>query len=1348
MSTRGKGRALFVDESDEDSIATQSTAESEALEEYGVDRILLEKEDEEGVTNYLIKWEGYPLGRSSWEPANSILDESIIEHWEEEKRRIRRGEAEPFDEDDFLAAVEDIFRAKQDRGRRRKAKRRKRGLPVSSESDKNDGENTDDTGGRSMFVGKRARSPEDEAPVKARKRVPQPEVNRKGVAKRVDRSRRKSTVVAFSSSEDELSLAKSSGGDSLFDEIASTAKPAEKETPTRRSTRARLAAEEAAKSDGDSEDEPTPRKRPERKKPEAPAKTTSAIPASAQGAAKKPSSTTTAPVKDATRQPTSTVPAKDASRKPSSTAAAAAQGAATKTSSTASAQDTVRQSSSTVPTQPVQPPAPAKKTPLAATADATSSAPKAKHTGGPDKVFANWDAEKKGKPKPRVSGATPKDSADPKFRNLSQQHRFQQYSKNEKAPDPNALSMIDPKTGKKKQPASTVEVTSTAVHSAYSRRTPPPPPERPPEPLAPEPIQTPEPAVSAVPASTSHTNPTHPEKWETCYYWTKGTCRYNEDTCRRAHYYTGFGSSDKRFTCYYWKTRGFCSKSDDICLHAHYDTGQIAPMPPSSYAPANANETLMATSERPYQQSDVPLQRAPDVTASDANSTVDVVNKQLTCYYWKTRGHCNKTEEDCLHAHRDTGYVAPRPRDSYTPVDANETPVAIPERPYHHSDVPLPLIANRRASDVNTSNKPIRDVTCYYWRTRGHCSKPDDVCAFAHYDTGTYAGPPGTFRRGQTYSSTLGASANTVPLGNRDYVAPHSARSPDATQSERIDAGWKLQTAGQTARPGSGSPMDLTASPMHMGDASPHEPTQQTPHFNILGAAMQRRPSVPKLSMKAKLALQLQGEAEVERVGVKLDIDDLPAFEKLAGSDPLLRIDQMITSSDFEHLLWQDGLREAACSAGGIFADAAQANSVEAIADVCKTHVAGLVATPDGRDSKMLIYPGNAEEWKFFDREREHSSECVLRFRLFEELPNPPPKEWTTQEAPIDKRPPAQILAEDLVHLDSETIFPEKELKKHPVRAVFLMIPADHQAELAVFKEYFAALKCKVYHSGQAGAWDYFRKKFSSSCALIVHPDVQLWRIPELYAFLASTGGGVRMFSIGVNPTVALLEEREPEFTCDRLFPHGMVIFITDDTFRNDPEQATSIINAFIEAHRPKPPGGETSRIAARPGILEWLLNLVVENTADRGRKDDRWMALYNAMCKLSVLDLKDEDLDDDPELADDPLFLISLSPELLPAMEDLKATGDRDAATDMAVDWFAGWSLLHASSFRKFVVCHEARVGVDEAMNGSVPQTDPRGWGRKYQHMGVVRAKDALQMVAKKKETEKPDRRPPLPPK
>ena len=74
-----------------------------------------------------------------------------------------------------------------------------------------------------------------------------------------------------------------------------------------------------------------------------------------------------------------------------------------------------------------------------------------------------------------------------------------------------------------------------------------------------------------------------PQKHLTCYYWkTKGNCRYKEEDCQFAHYYTGIDvdmPSAKNTTCYWWWNNNFCRFSNEDCRFAHYDTGIYADRP-------------------------------------------------------------------------------------------------------------------------------------------------------------------------------------------------------------------------------------------------------------------------------------------------------------------------------------------------------------------------------------------------------------------------------------------------------------------------------------------------------------------------------------------------------------------------------------------------------------------------------------------------------------------------------------------------------------------------------------------------------------------------------------------------
>jgi len=65
--------AFITEDSDTDSVATNTTAESSHDEDEGfnVESILAES-SASGSTEYLVEWAGYPLHRCSWEGAEQF----------------------------------------------------------------------------------------------------------------------------------------------------------------------------------------------------------------------------------------------------------------------------------------------------------------------------------------------------------------------------------------------------------------------------------------------------------------------------------------------------------------------------------------------------------------------------------------------------------------------------------------------------------------------------------------------------------------------------------------------------------------------------------------------------------------------------------------------------------------------------------------------------------------------------------------------------------------------------------------------------------------------------------------------------------------------------------------------------------------------------------------------------------------------------------------------------------------------------------------------------------------------------------------------------------------------------
>lgn len=117
-----------MEDSDTDSIDTDTTAESVHSEDTGfnVEQILQEDTNAQGVKLYLVKWEGYPLHRASWEDRKQFESGLPLQQWEQRKRAAKQGGQPLFDVDLWHEAYERANDEKEDKARRRAAKRRRR----------------------------------------------------------------------------------------------------------------------------------------------------------------------------------------------------------------------------------------------------------------------------------------------------------------------------------------------------------------------------------------------------------------------------------------------------------------------------------------------------------------------------------------------------------------------------------------------------------------------------------------------------------------------------------------------------------------------------------------------------------------------------------------------------------------------------------------------------------------------------------------------------------------------------------------------------------------------------------------------------------------------------------------------------------------------------------------------------------------------------------------------------------------------------------------------------------------------------------------------------------------------
>jgi len=100
-----------LEPTEEDEVLSASSTGEDEDDEFEVEMVLAERPDPDDPTasQYLIKWENYPMDQCTWEPLQN-LGEGVLQGWEETKIEIKNGTQEAFD----LALYEEALKAAED----------------------------------------------------------------------------------------------------------------------------------------------------------------------------------------------------------------------------------------------------------------------------------------------------------------------------------------------------------------------------------------------------------------------------------------------------------------------------------------------------------------------------------------------------------------------------------------------------------------------------------------------------------------------------------------------------------------------------------------------------------------------------------------------------------------------------------------------------------------------------------------------------------------------------------------------------------------------------------------------------------------------------------------------------------------------------------------------------------------------------------------------------------------------------------------------------------------------------------------------------------------------------------
>jgi chromo domain-containing protein 1 len=184
-------------------------------------------------------------------------------------------------------------------------------------------------------------------------------------------------------------------------------------------------------------------------------------------------------------------------------------------------------------------------------------------------------------------------------------------------------------------------------------------------------------------------------------------------------------------------------------------------------------------------------------------------------------------------------------------------------------------------------------------------------------------------------------------------------------------------------------------------------------------------------------------------------------------------------------------------------------------------------------------------------------------------------------------------------------------------RAFLLFHPEDHMEELEIITRWLLMHHVDVYSFWNDGAWARFREQIDKggTGVLIAHPEFDYWAdIPYFGEVLRKE---VRLWSVGVQEGI----EFDPQFSTsaptmryDRIeiFPHGGIIYITDDVFKQKPVEALRIFELFfakIEKCRqvagPIDPWKRVDdacllwRLAVRPELMQALYEKLDQHEAE-----------------------------------------------------------------------------------------------------------------------------------------------------
>ncbi|KAF2182796.1 hypothetical protein K469DRAFT_711489 [Zopfia rhizophila CBS 207.26] len=679
----------------------------------------------------------------------------------------------------------------------------------------------------------------------------------------------------------------------------------------------------------------------------------------------------------------------------------------------------------------------------------------------------------------------------------------------------------------------------------------------------------------------------------------------------------------------------------------------------------------------------------------------------LTCFDWKN-GSCRYKAEHCRFLHRLTDKTAPA--DGSVPSKYRRPP-----------------------------------LTCHYWfvKPRG-CHKSADECEFAHTNTGWLASVnPG-------YKDAIQIDSNAEPAFKKPALDNEKAGPQRKFSTEKRAASRKKSMTCYFFAMGQCRNSELTCKFSHeqtgilanpppgykpprdsytLGSAGPGPDEPMISHASPQELeAGQEDPSAP---VETSLVLPSFGDPKGNEIEVRLvgfDSTTSGLLTSTIGTCHGLKLSAYCYPTNWR--VWVRGLHDWGTPLVGEVLPVRSSSTFSRDLDAYEKHLneqmmGGVIYHPS---FTMLIFPVRELYWDFLNVDSiPISSSAKLRFHLLREplLFRAPSSELMIERPFMDLKTTIGLACK----LDFKTLFTWNGGMPLERSAFLCFHPGEHKAELELMTRWLLLHQVEVHTLWIPGSWDCFTQKIAKggTGVVLAHPDFhRYWELPGFGRILKRE---LRIWAVGYQRSI--YDPNIFTYDCIENYPHGGLIYITDDVFEEKPVEALKIIQWFFakiercrqvdgpgDLHKKVDDGLLLWRLATRPTLLDSIYAQCEKHQAAINRGDEvqksrlrQYQLLANSGYVESEEPLEGEEDYRDTDTSDDDYFpVMSFRKEHVgPYFEALKRS--QKEANNYMVDLFAQWIDSMKRDYRHFFVVHTGAELRDDAIE----------WMMRWKHLEEV---------------------------